>query len=613
MNTNSPRRSTIQNGDAPGKRRSARWPSETCLWALLWHEKKTAAAAALLTATAALFQVAQVTVLKRLLDSVSFVRWNETVFFGVLLCGIYAFWYLEEPLLAYINSKLCVGLREPLETMDIEKAARISAAALEDPDNQALLARVMDAPENRYADGFFSVLQILGGALGTAGVFALLKDQLLFFLPVVIFLVGLMIPVFRRIGKYRTALYAARQETGRRGDYLSGLLFERRLAQEKKLFGYTPYIQKLYEEENIRSGRRLFRSIFAVNLTVWLYDNITYLFSASAYLLFLIPLYRGEMPVSLYIAVIPALTRLGNFFVAVGSRYLPACLEYRACLADRNRLNALPEQYYEPNEDIRKKDEKTPKFHVIRGENLVFRYPGQEKPVLDGLNFAFYAGKNYALVGENGCGKSTLIRLLMGFYQPQSGKITIDGEDINGMEFGRLQQYFSAVFQDFNRYDYTIRENICMSNLKEGNVEERMYQAAKETGLLDWIKSCPNGYESRLGNLEEGGTGLSGGQWQRLAIARMRFRKASIGIWDEPTAAMDPLAESRLYTDFLQKRAPDCANIFVTHRLGAAVSADEICVMENGRLTEQGNHAALMQREDGLYRRMFLAQKGLYE
>ena len=572
-------------------------------------------------AAAALLQVAQVTVLTCLLDSVSSVSWNAIVVFGGLLCVIYAFCYLEEPLSAHVNRQLSLGFRERLETIQMEKTTRVSMAALEDADNQALLARVMDAPEKRYTNGFFSVLQIVGGALGSIGVFALLKDQILFFLPAVVFLLGCMIPVFRRIGKYRTALYAARQENSRRADYLSGLLFERRLAQEKKLFGYTPYIQKLYVEENIRSDRRMFRSIFAVNLTVWLYDNITFLFSASAYLLLLIPLWRGEMPVSLYIAVIPALARLGDFFVAVGSRHLPAYRDYLACRADINSLIALPEQDYAPDEKETEKDKKGTGFHVIRGENIVFCYPGQKKPVLDGLNFAFYAGKNYALVGENGCGKSTLIRLMMGFYRPQSGRITIDGRDISEIEFGALQQYFSAVFQDFNRYDYTVRENICISNPGKDDGEENMRRAVKEAGLWEWIISCPDGFETRLGNLEdcimalaeENGADLSGGQWQRLAIARMRYRKASIGIWDEPTAAMDPLAESRLYTDFLQKRAPDCLNLFVTHRLGAAVSADEICVMENGRLAEQGNHAALMRKEGGLYRRMFEAQKGLYE
>lgn len=568
-------------------------------------------AALLLVLLQAALGVAEVLVLERFVDGFSGFQWHRSVLFAVMLAGMYAFRYIQAPLLDYLKNGIRLQVRAHLDREIIEKTARITAAALEDTDNQALLNRLQDKPENRYVDGFFAILQIMGGALETAGIFALVMGSVPFFLPVILLLLGLMAVAFRLIGKSRGTMYRTRQEIGRRSDYLSGLLFERRLAQEKKLFGYTRYIQALYEEENIQSGRQMLGSVFFVNAVLWVYDNITYLFSASAYLLFLIPLYRGTINIGLYIAIIPALTRLGAFFVTVGSSYLPTYQAYRACLADMGKLYALPEQWYDHRETV--PTDSAPVFHVIRGENVVFAYPGQEKPVLDGLSFTFEAGKNYALVGENGCGKTTLIKLLMGFYRPQSGIITIDGEDIQEMEFGRLQRFFSAVFQDANRYEYTIKENIRISALGEEAQNSEMRRTAREAELDSWISSCADAYDTRLGQLEEGGVDLSGGQWQRLSIARMLYRKAGIYIWDEPTAAMDPLAESRLYTDFLQKRSANCANIFVTHRLGAAVSADEICVMENGRFVEQGSHAQLMQHADGLYCRMFQAQKGMYE
>ena len=140
-----------------------------------------------------------------------------------------------------------------------------------------------------------------------------------------------------------------------------------------------------------------------------------------------------------------------------------------------------------------------------------------------------------------------------------------------------------------------------------------MQSVASEAGLDAWIASCPEGYDTRLGNLEEGGVNLSGGQWQRLSIARLLYRRAGICIWDEPTAAMDPLAESRLYGTFQKKKSRNRLNLFVTHRLGAAVGADEICVMGEGRFLEQGNHEELMKKAEGVYRRMFEAQKGMYQ
>ncbi len=170
------------------------------------------------------------------------------------------------------------------------------------------------------------------------------------------------------------------------------------------------------------------------------------------------------------------------------------------------------------------------------------------------------------------------------------------------MGFEEQQRYFSAVFQDFGRYYYTVKENIIISSLGRKDWYTGMEMAAKEAGVDKRILSFPDDYNTQLGNLEDSGTGLSGGQWQRLSIARMLYRRAGICIWDEPAASMDALAESRLYKDFLHKRNDKCANIFVTHR-----------VMESGRFVEQGNHAQLMQKKDGLYSRMFQAQKGMYE
>lgn len=578
------------------------------VWSMIFHKPFAASAAACLVIVQAVLNVAEVVVLEHFLNNFMSFYWSKSVLFAVGIAGIYAFQYIQAPLMGYLNSKISMQMRAHLQKIVIWKAAGLSVEALDDRDNQALLARLQDKPERRYTEGFFAVLRVFGGALGTAGVLVLIMKNVPFYLPVILLLLGLMVVAFRLIGKNKVALSRARKEISRRSEYLSGILFERRTAQEKKLFGYTDYIQKIYEEEEIRSGKKMLKSIFISNVILWFYDNITYLFSASAYVLFLIPLYQGEIDIGLYIAIIPALAKLGAFFVEVGSKHWSAYQEYQACLEDMGKLCALPEQYY-----VHGEGSAASVFHEIKGENIVFRYPGQEKPVLDGLSFTFHVGKNYALVGKNGCGKTTLIKLLMGFYKPESGIITIDGQNIHEMEFAKLQSIFSAVFQDFNRYDYTIKENILMSALGQRGQDFQMRQAAQEMGLDEWISSCPEAYDTKLGNLEEGGVDLSGGQWQRLSIARMLYRRAGIYIWDEPTASMDPLAESRLYSAFSQKRSKNCANIFITHRLGAAVGADQICVMENGRFAEQGSHAQLMQKADGLYKQMFELQKGLYE
>ncbi len=556
----------------------------------------------------AVLNVSEVVVLEQFINVCSDFKWGMAVAFAMVIAGMYAFRYIQVPLLDYLNGKMRLQMREYLDEVIICQMAQVSAASLEQPESQALIARLQDEPERRYTNAFFAILQIVGGILSAAGVYTLIAETVPFFLLITILLLGMMIVAFRLIGKNKVALYQARKEISRRSDYLSEVLFERRLAQERKLFSYTEYVQREYEEENIKSGKKLLKSIFISNLILWFYDNITYLFSASAYLLFLIPLYKGEIHIGLYVAIIPALTRLGAFFVEVGSKHLPTYKEYRACQKDLLELYAFPKQYY----DYEKLDGKLPEFQVMSGRNIVFRYPGEEKPIINGLNFDFHLGKNYALVGENGCGKTTLIKLLLGIYKPECGSILIDGKDISEMEYGQVQRFFSAVFQDFNRYDYSIRENITFSAMGEDR-EEEIRGAAGQAEMDEWIQNCPKQYDTFLGKLEEEGIDLSGGQWQRLSIARMLYRKARVYIWDEPTAAMDPLAESRLYSAFLKKRSNECVNIFITHRLGAAVNADEICVMEKGRFVEKGSHKELMEKVDGLYRRMFQAQRGMYE
>lgn len=565
------------------------------IWNLIAQKPFAALAATVLVVIQAGLNVSEVVVLEHFIDTCANFRWGMALLFAIAIAGIYAYRYIQVPMLEYLNHKVRLQAREYLDDVIISQMVQVSAASLEKTENQALIARLQDEPEKRYANAFFSVLQILGGILGAVGIYSLIAESVPLLLPITLLLLGLMVIAFRLIGKNKVALYQARREISRRSDYLSGLLFERRLAQEKKLFAYTEYVQKQYEEENIKSGKKLLKSIFVSNLILWLYDNITYLFSASAYLLFLIPLYRGEIQIGLYVAIIPALTRLGAFFVEVGSKHLPAYKEYEACRKDVAQIYTLPKQYYACEES----GVELPKFQVISGRDIVFRYPGEDKPVINGLNFEFHVGKNYALVGENGCGKTTLIKLLLGFYEPERGDIFIDGKNIRDMEFGKLQRYFSAVFQNFNRYEYSIRENIAFSDLSRGLGEE-IQRAAKQAEVDTWVQSCPKQYETQLGKLEEGAVELSGGQWQRLALARSYYRQRPILFFDEPTAAIDPLEEMSIY-ERLDKLARGRTVVLVTHRLGAVRSADKIIVMEKGRIVEMGSFSELLEQKGCFY------------
>lgn len=231
------------------------------IWSLLIQKKHAvcaALAAVILVMMQAACTVLEVIVLQRFLDgfSAAVFRLGQSLSCIAVLAAIYAFRYFRTPLLNWLNGSITLQLRELLEHLIIKKAARISLVSLEHADHQALLRRVQDVPEKRYTNGLFAILEIMSGMLQTAGVLFLLAGRVPCFLTVILLLLGMMVVVFRIIGKNRVKLYQARQEIGRRGDYLSGILFDRTLAQEKKLFGYTHYIQKIYEteEKNMRLG-----------------------------------------------------------------------------------------------------------------------------------------------------------------------------------------------------------------------------------------------------------------------------------------------------------------------------------------------------------------------
>jgi len=246
----------------------------------------------------------------------------------------------------------------------------------------------------------------------------------------------------------------------------------------------------------------------------------------------------------------------------------------------------------------------------IRFENVSYRYPGTERDVLCGVSFTLRPGERLAVVGENGAGKSTLIRLLLGLCAPTSGRILVNGTPLDQWDIGKYRQRLTAVFQDYVRYERTARENIGLGHVQSLDDLALLQAAAAASGADAFIEEFPKRYEQQLGVTFAGGVDLSGGQWQRLAIARSYVRPAGCLIMDEPTASLDPVAEVEVYRHFLNLAQGRTA-VLVSHRLGSATLADRILVLADGRLVEEGSHSDLMQAQ-GIYEHMFNAQAEWY-
>lgn len=242
----------------------------------------------------------------------------------------------------------------------------------------------------------------------------------------------------------------------------------------------------------------------------------------------------------------------------------------------------------------------------IHFREVTFRYPGIEEPVLNNFNLMLPAGKIVVIVGDNGAGKSTLIKLLCRFYDPESGSIELDGIDIRQYSLKELRRLITVLFQSPIPYYTTVSENIALGDIWAASNQVEIEAAAKASGIHDKIMRMPQGYNTILGKLFPEGTELSGGQWQRLALARAFFRRAQIIILDEPTSAMDPWAEF----DWLERfrtLASDRTAIVITHRFTLAMRADIIHVMRAGQIVESGNHDELLAL-DGLYAESWKSQ-----
>ena len=244
-------------------------------------------------------------------------------------------------------------------------------------------------------------------------------------------------------------------------------------------------------------------------------------------------------------------------------------------------------------------------FRTLEFRNVSFRYPGTDRAILKNLSFRIQAGEKYAFVGANGAGKTTIIKLINGLYQDYEGEILVNGEDIRAFD----RDFLSNVFQDFARYPLSVRDNITIG--RKGEVtDEELNAAMEEAGLLSIVEKLEDGVDTVLGKVKEDSGDLSGGEWQKIALARCILSKAPVRILDEPTSAMDPIYESAVYRRF-QRISVGKTVILVSHRLASVKMADFIYVIDNGCVAEAGSHSRPM-KEDGLYRKMYEEQAKWY-
>ncbi|HWT92007.1 MAG TPA: ABC transporter ATP-binding protein [Solirubrobacteraceae bacterium] len=383
-------------------------------------------------------------------------------------------------------------------------------------------------------------------------------------------------------------------------------------AKELRIFSTLPFLRRRYDaltDERIRRlteflRGRLFVSI-AGNVATGLGTAI-----ALGSLLWLLVSDRTDVATAATAAL--ALQLLGTRLLVINAsvgRIVESGLfldDFRGFLAIEDRFEApaaapapgTPEVPAEP-------------FTGVHVEHLSFTYPQTGRQVLDDVSLELNPGEIVALVGANGSGKTTLVKLLCKLYAEQdAGRIVLNGRDVREVDHRTLRARMTVLFQDFLRYELTVGDNIVLGRPEASDDRERMVEAARRAGAHDFIERLPNGYETRLGRRFHGGLELSGGQWQRLALARAFFRGGDVLIMDEPTAALDPRAEHDFFQQ-VSELAADRAVLLISHRFSSVRMADRIYVMQDGRIIEHGTHQELMGLS-GVYAELYDLQATAY-
>ncbi|HDX9591463.1 TPA: ABC transporter ATP-binding protein [Bacillus pseudomycoides] len=498
----------------------------------------------------------------------------------------------------YINQKIGLHIKETT----FNKMEKLAYIHFENPEFQNKL-QMISGIDQRIVNNVTSSSNLLKECITLISILVYLIN--IHWVLVVILFVGI-IPLFiieikNGSSKYELMRYLT--PANREMYYISNLLYRRESVKELRLFQITSFLIKKwrqkYQENNLEEINLLKKQ------TVWLFASeiilvLVYAIT-SGFLLYLMKL--GRVLVGSLVAVLQAIQ---NIQASLNSliRSISNIYENLLYVKEFSSFISLPEiDEAEDKEDIHSIQE-------ISVQQLSFTYPNQYIKTLKDINLTITPGKKIAIIGENGSGKTTLIKCLTGLYETDSSMIHVNGTPLNKIDLNKYFKKISVLFQDFNRFEFTVRENIGFGNLESLADTEKLKEVIKRVGLENYIKNLPNQYDSRLGRFFDGGNELSGGQWQKIAIARCLYRECDLIVLDEPTSALDPKSEVEIMEEFFQYSS-DKAVIFITHRLGAAWLADEIIVLERGRIAERGTHQELLHL-DGIYKELFVSQSKWY-
>lgn len=490
-----------------------------------------------------------------------------------------------------------------LDERMIGKISRIPYGFLENAEIQDALERVSKDPEevlNGVLESGFSMVCFLisNGCL----VVWLITQAPVWISPViVVLLVGF--GFFAVKGGQKQ--YEAKKEVTlgkRKAAYAEEILGNRDAANERVLFGFGDWVNGIFlkERQIARLRERKARRWWFIGMNMGGFLAIALSILVIFALIF--PVVQGNTSVGVFVSLVTSFMAMAQSLTWQLPGMLKEMEQGRQLLGDMRRILELPEYEEKPDSSA------ALSFESLEFSHVSFHYPNTEAMVLKDMCFRIEKGHHYAFVGRNGCGKSTIVKLILRLYEPDSGEILLNGEKIETFSREQIWKLFGVLFQDYAKYPVSVADNIAPG--ADAGQRAKIAKAAETSELDNVLEKLPQGMDTVLGKIAEDGVDVSGGEWQRIAMARLYYQDAELKILDEPTAAIDPVREQQIYQKFL-KLYQDTTTIMITHRLGATSLCDWIIAIEDGKAMEQGSHEDLMAK-NGIYCEMYETQRRWY-
>ena len=544
--------------------------------------------------------------LKYIIDVVEEGENLEKIFYAVLLIAatligskVFA-WIFQEFFWNMAKEKVYYGLNKML----YEKAKQLDLEAYDDPEFYNSFILTIESSSDNITNLLGLVRNYVGNLISFFTIAGVLLTIDPWCLVIILAFIGTFLPLSRKRGALQMARRRDNTEYHRRSDYFQRIFYLQDYAKEVRINNIHPLLMERYNDaadDVIANQKRYHKKISAI---AFLQDagiqDLGFMFA--------LPLYLG------YCVLVKETLSAGDFVAAFNGAYsIAASINFLtvwavAIFSERGKMIEKYREFLKSDFKIRDgaKTAECSEPKEIRIENMSFTYPGNDKPTLKNINLTIKPYEKIALVGYNGAGKTTLTNLLLRLYDVSSGSINIGGEDVRDVTVESHRDRFSAVFQDFQLFACSAGENVALDDKFD---EEKVKTALKHSGFDKDLKKGV--FTELLREFDDEGRMLSGGESQKVAIARAFYKNCPYIILDEPSANLDPIAEYNLNQAMIEA-AQQKTVIFISHRLSTTVNADRIYVMENGEIIESGSHNELM-KQNGTYAYMFNLQAEKYK